>query len=195
MAVKLENKHYKYAATVISGALLGSLVIIFLIFRPLLNANKSTALEVKDKKELLNALENKLNRLKELKVKEESLLVQRDRVLVALPEDKDVSRLFVQIENMITDAGASVESTNEGTAAVTAVAAAPEVKISGINNYTYGVKFKTSTYESIKNIITNLETALRIASLDSISIDSSSNSFSVNMNIKTYSRASEGGNK
>src|SRR3989304_5627798 len=103
MAVKLGNKHYTYIITVIAGTLLLSGLVGYFVVRPLLRSNSSYAKEVKENKDLLDALETKLETLKSLKSKERELLAEKERVLAALPEDKDVSRLFIQVEKIVSD--------------------------------------------------------------------------------------------
>ncbi|PIZ00372.1 hypothetical protein COY62_03150 [bacterium (Candidatus Howlettbacteria) CG_4_10_14_0_8_um_filter_40_9] len=181
-----------YPAAMVAGAVLVSIFIGFFIIKTQYNTGVKLSSDIKSKEENLQKLETKLTKLQELKSKEVELIQKKDRVLAALPQDQDVSRLFVEVEKMISDTGAFVESAKEGSGVQTASSAtsATNVNMPGIKNYSYDINFTTSTYESIKNSLDNMEKALRLVNLDSFKIgaDASGNGFKVTFGMKTYSR-------
>ena len=71
------------------------------------------------------------------------------------------------------------------------------MNISGVKNYIYDIKFNTSTYESFKNTLSNVENALRLVNLNSLNIETKDNTFSLGLGLNAYSRDSsdEGGVK
>lgn len=192
MVAKLNKENYMYPAAMVVGAVLVSIFIGFFIIKAQYNAGVKLSADIKEKEENLQKLETKLTKLQELKSKEAELIQKKDRVLAALPQDQDVSRLFVEVEKMISDTGAFVESAKEGSGVQTAssATATTNVNMPGIKNYSYNIDFTTSTYESIKNSLDNMEKALRLVNLDSfkISTDASGNGFKVTFGMKTYSR-------
>lgn len=191
MAVNLEKKHYKYLIAVLAGAIIISIIIAVFIIKPLYNLNSKSAKDIQEKKEVLSILEDKLGTLKGLKSKEEELNAEKKKVLHALPEDKDIPRLFVQLENMISSTGAIVESADESSEGGAVGSSAEIATMQDINNYKYSINFSTSTYESIKSVIVNTEEALRLVGVDNIKISSSDGGFSVGITINTYARAEE----
>lgn len=192
MAVKLDKKNYTYPVSVIAGALLICFLTGFFIVKVQYKTGVKLSKEIKTKGENLKKLESKLAKLQELKSREEELTSKKDRVLAALPEDKDVSRLFVEVEKMISDTGAFVESAKEGSGsqAATSTTNSTNINIPGVANHSYDIMFNTSTYESIKNSLDNMEKALRLVSLDSFNVDADEggSGFKVTFGMKTYSR-------
>lgn len=189
MEVKVQNKYYFYPITVIAGAILICLTLALLFVKPLYKSVSSMNKDIKEKKVVLNALEDKLEKLKKLQSKEQELTEQKNKVLAALPEDKDVARLFVQLEDMVSDTGALVESATESNPlSASQNGTAVNSNISGVNNHNYILKFKTPTYESIKNSVQNAENALRLLNINSLSIDLREKEFVVEFGVKTYSR-------
>jgi len=188
MVVKLDKKHYTYSVAVITGAIVVSLLIGFFALRRAYTGNVKTAKEVKDKREILSVLEDKLDRLKELKSQEKELLEEKDKVLVALPEEKDVPRLFVEFDKMITDTGAYVESAKEDSATNTSATGTEAKSMPGVVNHNYTLQVTTSTYESIKNIIDNIEEARRLLNLKDITIDQKDDGFTLTLGVNAFSR-------
>jgi len=197
MVVDLEKKHYAYPSMVIGISIIIVLAIIFLAIRPIYRGNIKVVKETKVKRDELNALEDRLSSLKDLKDREADLTEEKNRVLVALPEGKDVPKLFVQLEKIISDTGASVESVEEGdlSTSTTSVASAKGENIKDVTNYKYKVAFTTPTYESFKNVLLNSEKALRLIDISAIDISYKDNSFAIKLSLDTYSRNNIGGNK
>lgn len=193
MALEVKKNKYFYAISLSFGMTIVAIFLLLVMVKPLYVGNKELSKEVKQKKEKLEALENKLGKLKELKKEEEKLVKQKEKVLAALPKDKDVSRLFVEFEKMVTTTGATVVSakSNDNESSTTAGSQATAQTIPGITLHNYEVKGTTSTYESIKNIIANSEGALRLVDINGFTFSKKDNSFDLSFNLKSFSRTEE----
>lgn len=192
MEIKIDKNKQMYAGLLVAGTLLLTILLSLLVVKPIYQANKKVSEEIKLKKSKLDGLENKLGKLKELKKEEALLLKEKERVLAALPEDKDVPRLFVQFEKMATSTGASVASAAGGQELSSAGSAAQvpsNISPNILKEHTYDLKVTTSTYESLKNIVGNAEDALRLVDIHNFSISKKESSFDVSFNLKTFSRS------
>jgi len=188
MAVK-ENNKYLYAIAVVSANILFVLIMFFLL-KGMMNKNKKISAEVNANKQKLEVLEDKLSKLKDLKGKEKELLEEKKRLLSALPEKKDIPRLFVQFEKMVETTGSKVSSATGGAGSAQALTTVQEIP--GITTYDYEIKATTTTYESFKNVVLNSENALRLLNITGFTIATKDNkSFDVSFSLKAYGRMEE----
>ncbi|MCL4386927.1 MAG: hypothetical protein M1355_00775 [Patescibacteria group bacterium] len=193
MAIELKSKNYLYAILVVSGSLLLIIILSFLIVKPLWESNSKIKQEVLANEQKLASLEDRLTKLKKYKEKEAELLKEKEKVLAVLPEDKDIPRLFVQFEKMVATTGASVVSAD--TTTDSAVASTGQVQqqqaVPGVTTYNYNLKVNSSTYEAIKNIVLNSESALRLMNISGFSISKKEGSFDVIFTLKSYARSQQ----
>lgn len=175
---------YKFPIMVVGAAIMVSLVLSFFVVRPMYSDLRAKSKDLKNKQETLAALENKLENLKALKEKEAELKEKNKKILAALPEKKDVPRLFTQLESVASAAGLGVEKVAESTAPTEAAAASSTV-VSRVN---YQVDAKTGTYSTVKGALIGIDEALRLLSVSGVSITSANNSLSVVLDVVTYSR-------
>jgi len=190
MEIKFGKNNYLYSMAILGGSFFLSLILILFVIKPLYVGNQKLSEELIVKKNKSEALAQNLQTLKQYKSKEKEVKERYHKVLAALPEKKDVARIFSQFEKMVSSTGASVKSVN-GSSASTAVAATPEVntdQIQGLTVYTYTLDADTTTYESLKGVLTNTEIARRITEIDGFSITKNEDNFSLTFNLKTFAR-------
>jgi hypothetical protein len=191
MVGKSKIDEYKYAVSMIAGSILLALILIFAVGKPLFDGMQKTAADLKDKKETLAKMQVRLENLKKLKDKEADLKTQNAKVLAALPEGKDVARLFVQFEGIATASGLSVKQAGEGTAAAsggTQSASPASTGTSLVKSIGYQVTATSPDYTSLKNSLAKFEEALRLLSVSGVNISKSGDSLNVSFNIITYTR-------
>lgn len=193
--VEHENKtgQYKYAAIVIAGSILLVLILGLTIGRTMWNSFSSTLEELNTKKEILAKLETKLENLEKLKDKEAELKEKNAKVLAALPEDKDVARLFVQFEGIASASGLNVKRASEfgATSGSAPAAAAAQVQSEIVKPVTYTISSDMPSYDSLKNALAKFEQALRILSISSVDINKAAGSGEVTFTATTYVRSTK----
>jgi len=193
--VEHENKtgQYKYAAIVVAGSILLVLILGLTIGRTMWNSLSSTLNELNIKRDTLVKLEEKLENLKKLKDKEAELKEKNAKVLAALPEDKDVARLFVQFEGIASASGLNVKKASEsGTTTGTAPdAATTQVQSDIVKPVTYTISSDMLSYDSLKNALAKFEQALRILSLTAVDINKTTDSGEVTFTATTYVRSTK----
>jgi Tfp pilus assembly protein PilO len=173
---------YKMAILFGGGATLVILILFFAVGMPLYKNMQKTSAELKAKKIEQAALETKLENLKKLQEKEADLKSQNEKVLSALPEDKGVSRLFVQFEKIAKDNGldiTSVSESSQGTVTAPAGTLAP---------VTYVVTGNVRDYKSLKAALSKIETALRVLSVSKVDVSGTGSNLSTTFNVTTYVR-------
>lgn len=176
---------YKYIVMMLGGSIVISIILIFLIGRPLFSSIKETSRELEDKQQKVEKLEIKLKNLKNLEFKKEELKKQNERVLAALPEDKDISRLFVQFESIFSESESSIISVNESKDSQEEGAQ----KI--VKPVTYQITGNTKSYGALKNALGKIESALRILSVKSIKIDGAGSNLNFSFTVSTYTRGQQ----
>ncbi|MDD3481161.1 MAG: type 4a pilus biogenesis protein PilO [Patescibacteria group bacterium] len=181
-------KEYKYPLAVIGGATLIAVLVIFLFGKPLFESMQQTSKELTERRDVLAKLEVKLDNLKSLQSREEELKRDNEVVLAALPESKDVSRLFVQFESLARESGLTIDSVSEAGAGN---ATSTTTVSGGISPVSYQVSGNAKNYSALKKTLTNMEDALRLLSISSINANLSSGSLSTDFTINTYVRNSQ----
>lgn len=182
---------YKYAVLVGLGSFVVLLILVFAIGKPLWAELQKSSATLKEKRAVLTKLEDKLANLKSLKDQEAELKVKNDKVLAALPTDKNVSRLFVQFENVASASGLTISGVSEAGAAGSTNTSAPTVATNttgAVREVTYNVTGNSNSYGDLKNALSNLEKALRILSVSKINVTSSGSNMTVNLSVSTYLR-------
>jgi Tfp pilus assembly protein PilO len=189
MVKKEKANELTYIAAVVGGALLVALLLSLLIAKPLYSSLKESNLELKVKKEVLTKLENNLENLKSLESRKEEIVAKNEKVLAALPTDKDVPRLFIQFERIANDAGLIIKSVAEGSESDTS-ATTPSVDVVTVKPLYYQVTGSASNYGAIKGALAKIEEGLRLVTVDRIDIqnEASGDQLNVTMIVKTYSR-------
>lgn len=187
MVEKKSSFYEDYKVSIIFGGI-GFVIILILIFAlgmPLYKQLRTTSAELKVKRLELTQLETKLANLKKLKEKEAELKAQNQKVLDALPEDKDVARLFVQFENIATQNGLTISSVSETGGSGTTGTTKP---IGTLNPITYSITSTAKDYNSLKSTLAKVETALRVLSLEKADVNQSGGSLSTTFSVTTYVR-------
>lgn len=180
-------KEYKYALIVGSATLVGIILAITLIGRPLYNAYKESKRVLAEKRAVVAKLEQKLVNLKGLKDKEAEIKEKNQKVMAALPTNKDVSRLFIEFESIAMQNGLAITSVQEnktaGTVTTEGTATVGPLAVS------YDVSGEATNYNSIKNALSSLEKALRILNISEIEVNGKgANNLDVDLKINTYVR-------
>ena len=190
--VKIESSFndYLYAYIFGIGAFLIILILIFAVGRPLYNDTVKNQAELKVKQQELAFLENRLDILKELDGKKAELMAQNQKVLSALPVDKDVARLFVQVENIASQNGISITSVSDNSGATTANSSGSGNTTVGIKRVTYKIDGQANSYQATKDAIAKIESALRVVSIPQIDINGANGKLTINFTVETYVRGS-----
>ncbi len=212
---KFEKYYWTLGVVVIT--LIAMFILILFIMVPLFKGIGKSGQDLKTNKQELSLLKDKLDKLRVLKDKESDLKDQENVVNGAIPDQKDVGGLFVQIDGMIAAANGSTTGIKEASAnssassapaATTASGAQSSAAVSGesatgssgINltssDYSYDVTFPS--YNDFKNFLSISENAHRFVYLNSFQVDTSQgDSFKVSLNYKAYYRQSgqTGGSK
>ncbi len=183
---------YIYATTMGIILVLAVILLSLFVIKPLYGSAKKVTTDVKDKQEELQKLEEKKVKLEGLKDREEELKAQSEKISDALPQTKDVGRLFIQINDTATGSSGSVKSVNEGSGGVD-VAASPapteQQAVGSIQRTTYSVPIDFGTYFDWKNFVGKVETALRLVSIGDFSVRASeAGAINSNITITTYTR-------
>lgn len=162
MVEKGKNKKYYYSIILGVCTLLGLLVGVFLIIRPLYSNSQKITKEYKEKTAILDELKDKKAKLEELKSKEEQLKADAEKVEAALPQAKDVGRLFIEVDQVAKESSGSVKSVSEGSG----VNSTPTSE--GINKISYSVPASFPDYFKLKEFIMRTEQALRIVDISGL---------------------------
>lgn len=179
-------EEYKYSVLVGVGSFILFMALIFAVGKPLWTSYKKTSQTLKEKKAVLVKLEEKLDNLKKLKSKETEIKEKYQRVLNALPTDKDVARLFIQFEKVANDNGLLVTSIQESGGSTSSTQAASDT----VRAVSYTMNGTATDYKSLKGALGKLEEALRILNVSRISISSSGN-LNSSITVSTYLRSEE----
>lgn len=177
---------YKYPILMIGGSIIVAILLVSLIGLPLWNDLKKNTGDIKTTKSELDLLTEKLVNLKGLSSREAELKTKNEKVLAALPEDKDISRLFVQYENIAAQSGITVKKVSEGSESAAPTTGNESSEL--IIPVTYKIIGNATDYMAFKNSLTNFEKALRLVSIDSFDISNNTKDFNVTFNITTYKR-------
>jgi Tfp pilus assembly protein PilO len=176
---------YKYMIVVLTTAILGSILALVLIGRPLYNGLKKTGAELKDRKAVLAKEESNLSALKTLESRKEELLAKNQKVLAALPTDKDIARLFVQYESVAREAGVTIENVSEAGASDGQITDGLIVPVS------YAVSASAPSYQDFIRSLQKMEDAIRILSISAISISSDGGKITASYTINTFMRGGQ----
>lgn len=185
---------YKYPILVIGGAAVITFALVFAIAKPMWDSTKKVNAELKEKKETLTSLSDRLSKLQQLKEKEAELKEKNAKVLAALPEDKDVARLFVQFEGIAAGSGIKIISAGEqgaqtgGNPTTTKTQSTSSEIIKPIN---YSISANGTDYSSLKGALSKFEEALRLLSISSIDITKNASTFDIKFEAVTYARSAK----
>lgn len=193
--VNKKMEKYQWAVGVVVITVIFVLIITFVLLIPSFKSLGKVNKEVKAKKADLNILEKKLTKLKELKVKENDLKEQEKVVNGAIPTKKEVGGLFIQLEKIMTDTGASTTGITEQAQVVSssptdgANPSAASTEVVGISSVDYGGKVVFPSYDSFKNFLSLAEQARQFISLNIFIVnDTEDGTFAAELNYKAYYR-------
>lgn len=185
---KKEDKfdQYKYAITVGFGSFVLALVLLFTVGRFLYTELTKTSDVLKEKRAVREKLEENLSTLEELKKNEDLIVKDTKKAIAALPSDKDIARLFVQLEALASENGSFIRSVSEGAYGT------QSLNSNLIKSVTYGVSVEVNDYSSIKNLFSEMNKALRILNVSSVDISPTvGGKYDLNISINTYTRSEE----
>lgn len=186
-----ENK-FGFAAILVVGAVLLSLVIGLVGGRYFYNKLQIAEAELKLKKGTRVALEEKLENLKSLASKEEELKEKNKKVLAAIPDDKDLARLFRQFENIGNENGVSITKVSEQEINNSYVdpSLVQDATPSGLTPLSYEADSAALNYSAVKNSLSKFEVALRLLMIKDIEINTQ-DGMTVKYQIGTYKRSAQ----
>ena len=186
---KLTKNKYFYSTAVIVITILGVLGLFFAVITPFYSKAGSLTSEAKTKQTELKMLEDKKTKLEALKSKEEELNKDAETVRNALPEQKDVGRLFIEFDNMARSSGGVIKSVSENIATTTTTTEAVGSS-AGLVKIGYKVPIDFKDYFGFKDFVTKAEKALRIIGIDdySITVNETNGGLTVDLSTSTYVR-------
>jgi len=169
--VKSNNK-YNYAIMLGVAGFIGVVLISLFIIKPLYNNSAKLKLEASAKDARYQSLEKKKSSLSALKVKEAELKAQASVVADALPADKEVGKLFIQLDELVAQSSGTLQSVTEieGSLDYSGQTTSTETGLDSIQKYTYALPVLLPDYTSFKKFISKSESALRLFSIKSIDI-------------------------
>jgi Tfp pilus assembly protein PilO len=190
---KVTKSKYFFSTTVFVVTGVAAVALFFVVILPFFNKAQELTAETKIKQTELKKLEDKKAKLEELKTREEELKKEAETVRNALPEQKDVGRLFIQLDNMAITSGGEIKSVTEGgsngvaQAATTTNVGSSET---GIQKVKYAIPIEFRNYSGIKDFVTKTESALRICGIDdfSIMVSQDANGLTTSFNTTTFVR-------
>lgn len=188
--VEKENKqenNFRFAIMVVVGSIFMSLVIGLVGGKYYYDQMTTNGAELKAKKLTRTELEEKLTNLKALKPQEEALKEKSKKVLAAIPDDKDLSRLFKQLEDISQASGVTVSKVTEVNNLATGIAQ-NQTANADVSPIIHELTTKIADYNALKTSLAKYEDALRFLSLTQIEVDSRENSIEGKYTISTYKR-------
>lgn len=145
-------------------SLVVSLLLIFFLLDPLWSSVKIIKAEINQEQKELDSLEKLLTKTEELEQTYQELKEQADKVLLALPEQEDLSFLLVQFENLSSVNGLLLESINFGS-----LNKVKEEVDSGFPSLNLEIKL-IGSYESFRNFISALDKSVRLMEIEKINL-------------------------
>lgn len=179
---KEEKLDLKYISIVVGCSLILGLILTFTLGTFAWKEMTAARAEAKTRATVLSDAETRLANLKTLSSKAETLKTQNQTVLAALPQDKDISTLFVQFEQIGKQTGVDISTVAEANSNV--VPASGMVQAAG-----YSLSGKADAYQSIKEALSKFQSALRVLSISSLEISgNTAKNLDVKLEITTYLR-------
>lgn len=194
-AKKNNTKNIKFRITIIAGSILFAIVAGVFIGRPVYLNLTNVNLELEESKAKLARMEAKLSALKTLEARKEELEKNNQLLIEALPESRDIPRLFYQIGSIGGLTGIAIDSvgsteTNVATTTITEEGQTATVESKPITLMQYSIKAKTSSYENVKLFLDKTEDALRVLSIEQIDITRGEDGqISLEIKVNTYKRS------
>jgi hypothetical protein len=182
---KEKIKKYYYALAVGGATFVGAIILLIVINQMFAQSKKLTA-EAVVKTQKLTQLQAKKAILDNLSSKETELKANALALSSALPEDKDIGRLFIQMNGVITDAGGSIKGIAGGSPSDTATSSTIG---NTLKKYSFTLPVNLANYDAVKSLLAKAKQALRLMDVTSISMSSpDGGTMDANITINTYSR-------
>ena len=189
---ELKTKDYSYILIASILTFIVALLIILFPIRFLWNSNQDLFKEVKEKRKELSYLEDKEGKLEKLEDRKEELEVQKDKVLNALPEEKDQARILTQVEYIAATAGFNAKENKDQSSESSAPLETPEGTVSktplGVTEVPLEISSE-GTYSALKTFLENIETAIRIINVGSMDIslkEEGTNTLQITLKAKAF---------
>lgn len=184
---KEKIKKYYYALTV-GGATFVGVIVLSLIISQMFTQSRKLTDEAIAKSAKLTQLQDKKKILDKLSSRETELKKSADTLAAALPDDKDIGRLFIQLNGVIVDAGGSIKGIAGGSVAEAAQTSSSDVG-TNLKRYSFTLPVNLKSYEAVKGLLTKTKQALRLMDVTSVSMSSpDGGTMDANITINTYSR-------
>jgi len=187
------TKHkYFFSTAVFAATGIAAFILFFVVISPFFSKAQELTDEAKAKQDELSYLEDKKVKLEALKSREEDLKKDAELVRNALPEQKDVGRLFIQLDNMAKTSGGNLNAVTESSGALAAATTTDTVGSPsvGIQKITYTLPIDFKDYFGFKDFINKAESALRILAVEDFSLNASgTGGVSATINAATYVRS------
>lgn len=181
-----QKNPYTYLVSVIAITLLVVIVAVAFVLIPCIKKVSTLSTELKSVQQEKTFLTKRKASLEALNNDKEDYLKQSEIVLNALPENKEVGKLFVQVDQIATSSNSTIENFSEN-------ALATEVTknvLPGVTKISYTSDVKIGDYFSFKEFLTKFEGALRLVTIDGVSITSDdTGSIKATLTVSTFVRS------
>jgi Tfp pilus assembly protein PilO len=174
-------KKYQYSIIVAGATFIGAIILIVVISQ-LYTKSKQVTAEANAKTVVLDQLKEKKTILDNLKNREAELKESSRKLAVALPEDKDIGRLFIQLNGLITETGGNVQGLANGTTTQSEIS-------ENLTKYTFTIPTNFSDYQTLKTFFVKSKQALRLINISALSISSPNGGpVDASITVNAYSR-------
>lgn len=191
MVDKKMSKYYWILGVGAVTLLIFILSLIFIIIPSFKSIGKVNQ-DLKENQAELKVAEDKLAKLRDLKVKEDELKEQSRIVYRAIPTKKEVGDIFIQLKGLATEVGGTTKgdkSSSSSSSGSSTATTNPSV-ITGVSTLNYDSNVTFPDYNSFKTLLDNSEKALRYVHLDSFKINVK-DTFTADLSYTAYYRSDE----
>ncbi len=184
---KDEIKKYYYAIAVGAGIFVGIIILSF-VLSGLYKQSKKLTDEMNEKTNYLTQLQDRKKILDDLSSREDELKKDAAALSSALPDSKDIGRLFIQLNGLITDSGGSVKGIAGGGTGDSGTGTSTTIT-SSLRKYSFTLPVNLQNYEAVKSLLTKTKKVIRLMDVSSISMSSpDGGKMDATVTINTYSR-------
>lgn len=167
-----EGKKYNYAITVGAVTFIGSVLAILFILKPLYVNFTILKNEASAKNKKYEDLVTRKDNLDSMKSREKELKEKAVVVSSVLPEEKEVGRLFIQLDKVAVNSSGNLQSVSElnSNTGFTGNSVIAETPIVGVTKYSYSLPVSFENYVSFKKFVIDAGSALRLFNIKTFTV-------------------------
>jgi Tfp pilus assembly protein PilO len=184
--ININKNSYIYGILIL--ALIISVVVGFLVIRPISQDNKKQQQILDNRNKVTKTLEDKKNKLSKLSEDEKKLKEMVEEVDKSIPMNQDVKTVATQLFLMAFESGVGVDSIDLAVSSGVAEEQALVPVITGANEIRFTVSGKSS-YPNIVKFLDKIKNSLRLMNVDNIGITGTDkDSLDYSFILTTYTR-------